>query len=57
MAINNLAVSTPTPEQLQRIANGETMVIGGVYYYPETTGVTGSAEQGNLSGGAVLPAG
>jgi hypothetical protein len=41
----------PTPEQWQRIANGETMILDGVYYYPEATGQTGSIEQGDLSGG------
>jgi hypothetical protein len=41
----------PSPEQWQRIANGETMILDGVYYYPEVTGQSGSIEQGDLSGG------
>lgn len=45
------ASTVPTPEQWQRIVNGETMILGGVYYSPEKTGMTGSAEQGDLAGG------
>ena len=50
-AASTSASTVPTPEQWQRIVNGETMILGGVYYYPERTGTTGSAEQGDLSGG------
>jgi hypothetical protein len=50
-AAEQTASSTPTPEQLQRIANGETMVIGGATYFPEATGDTGSVEQGTYAPG------